>query len=72
MEFLTVITTIFPPLSLLTGWYGMNWKGMKELDWEWGYIAFIAVAIVVVALELSFFIKRGFFSKKRKRKGGKK
>ena len=50
----------------------MNWKGMKELDWKWGYIAFIAVAIVVVALELSFFIKRGFFSKKRKGKGGKK
>ena len=72
MEFLTVITTIFLPLTLLTGWYGMNWKGMKELDWEWGYIAFIAVAIVVVALELSFFIKRGFFSKKRKGKGGKK
>ena len=72
MEFLTVITTIFLPLSLLTGWYGMNWKGMKELDWEWGYIAFIAVAIVVVALELSFFIKRGFFSKKRKGKGDKK
>ena len=31
MEFLTVITTIFLPLTLLTGWYGMNWKGIGDI-----------------------------------------
>ena len=67
MEFLTVITTIFLPLTLLTGWYGMNWKGMKELDWKWGYIAFICVSIAIVAFEIIYFFKRGYFKIKKKR-----
>ena len=67
MEFLTVITTIFLPLTLLTGWYGMNWKGMKELDWKWGYIAFICVSIVIVAFEIIYFFKRGYFKRRKKR-----
>ena len=67
MEFLTVITTIFLPLTLLTGWYGMNWKGMKELDWKWGYIAFICVSIAIVAFEIIYFFKRGYFKRRNKR-----
>ena len=67
MEFLTVITTIFLPLTLLTGWYGMNWKGMKELDWKWGYIVFIGVSIAIVAFEIIYFLKRGYFKKRKKR-----
>lgn len=67
MEFLTVITTIFLPLTLLTDWYGMNWKGMKELDWKWGYLVFIVVSIITVAFEIVYFIKRGYFKRKKKR-----
>ena len=67
MELLTVITTIFLPLTLLTGWYGMNWKGMKELDWKWGYIAFICVSIAIVAFEIIYFFKRGYFKRRKKR-----
>ena len=67
MEFLTVITTIFLPLTLLTGWYGMNWKGMKELDWKWGYIVVIGVSIAIVAFEIIYFLKRGYFKKRKKR-----
>lgn len=67
MEFLTVITTIFLPLTLLTGWYGMNWKGMKELDWKWGYLVFIGVSIAIVAFEIIYFLKRGYFKKRKKR-----
>lgn len=67
MEFLTVITTIFLPLTLLTGWYGMNWKGMKELDWKWGYIAFICVSLAIVAFEIIYFFKRGYFKRRKKR-----
>ena len=67
MEFLTVITTIFLPLTLLTGWYGMNWKGMKELDWKWGYIAFICVSIAIVAFEIIYFFKRGYLKRRKKR-----
>ena len=64
MEFLTVVTTIFLPLTLLTGWYGMNWKGMKELEWKWGYLVFILFALLIVVLESVFFIKKGFFKRK--------
>ena len=64
MEFLTVVTTIFLPLTLLTGWYGMNWKGMKELEWKWGYLVFILFALLIVILESLFFIKKGFFKRK--------
>ena len=67
MEFLTVITTIFLPLTLLTGWYGMNWKGMNELDWKWGYLVFIGVSIAIVAFEIIYFLKRGYFKKRKKR-----
>ena len=67
MEFLTVITTIFLPLTLLTGWYGMIWKGMKELDWKWGYLVFIGVSIAIVAFEIIYFLKRGYFKKRKKR-----
>ena len=67
MKFLTVITTIFLPLTLLTGWYGMNWKGMKELDWKWGYLVFIGVSIAIVAFEIIYFLKRGYFKKRKKR-----
>lgn len=67
MELLTVITTIFLPLTLLTGWYGMNWKGMKELDWKWGYIAFICLSIAIVAFEIIYFFKRGYFKRRKKR-----
>ena len=71
MQFLTVVTTIFLPLSLLTSWYGMNWKNMKELDWKWGYLIFIVVAVLIVMLEFVFFITHGFFDKKKRKKKDK-
>ena len=37
MTILTVVTTIFMPLTLITGWYGMNFRYMPELETEWGY-----------------------------------
>lgn len=50
MKILTIVTTIFLPLSLLAGWYGMNFTGMPELTWKYGYPAVIAVSILVVAV----------------------
>ena len=43
MKILTIVTTIFLPLSLLAGWYGMNFAGMKELSWKYGYEAVIEI-----------------------------
>jgi magnesium transporter len=59
MKLFTVITAIFLPLTLIVGWYGMNFSTMPELHWEYGY-AF------VIALSLSVFIMCIWFFKKKK------
>lgn len=43
MRVLAVITTIFMPLTLITGIYGMNFKFMPELDWPFGYFTVLGV-----------------------------
>lgn len=48
MKLFTVVTTIFQPLTLITGWYGMNFTNMPELTWRYGYIAVIILSLVVV------------------------
>lgn len=39
MKVLTIISTIFIPLSFVAGVYGMNFENMPELEWQWGYYA---------------------------------
>jgi len=58
MTLLTVVTTIFMPLTLVAGWYGMNFRYMPELEWRWGYVAVIAVCAVIVIVSLIFFKKK--------------
>ena len=58
MTLLTVITTIFMPLTLIVGWYGMNFRYMPELEWRYGYLAVIIVSIAVVIFCLIFFRKK--------------
>ena len=55
MTVLTVVTTIFMPLTLIVGWYGMNFKFMPELNWEWSYPVVIVLSILIVVLSLLFF-----------------
>ena len=61
MCILTVVTTLFLPLSLLTGWYGMNFSGMPELHWKYGYPAIILVSVAVVVLSLWVCKKKKFW-----------
>ncbi len=61
MGFLTVITTFFLPLTLLTGWYGMNFRHMPELSWRYGYIAVIIAVIVIAVCEFIYFKKKKYF-----------
>ena len=58
MNFLTVVTTIFMPLTLITGWYGMNFYNMQELHWQYGYICVIIISIVVIIAECIYFKKK--------------
>lgn len=57
MKVLTIIATIFIPLTFIAGIYGMNFRFMPELDWRWGYFAVWIVMIAVVVL-MVFFFKR--------------
>ena len=58
MTVLTVVTTIFMPLTLIVGWYGMNFRYMPELDSPWGYPIVIAVSLVILIGSLLFFKKK--------------
>ncbi|MGE4277723.1 MAG: CorA family divalent cation transporter [Lawsonibacter sp.] len=61
MRILTVVTTVFMPLSLLVGWYGMNFSGMAELTWKYGYPAIIVVSVLVVLFCLWIMKKKKFW-----------
>ena len=53
MKLFTVLTSIFFPLTIIVGWYGMNFQNMPELAWRYGYIYVIALSVITVAV---FFI----------------
>jgi len=56
MQFLTVVSTIFFPLTLITGWYGMNFENMPEL--HKGYPGVIILSLIVVTVCILFFKKK--------------
>lgn len=58
MKVLTIVTTIFMPLTLITGWYGMNFSNMPELKSPWGYGIVILVCGVVILGEIWYFKKK--------------
>lgn len=58
---LTIVTTFFLPLTLITGWYGMNFAYMPELKWRYGYPVVIIVALVIAVGEFIYFKKKKFF-----------
>ncbi len=61
MKLLTIITTIFIPLSFIAGVYGMNFKFMPEIDWEYGYPAVLGfMAIVTIGMVYYFKRKKWF------------
>ncbi len=60
MKVLTIIATIFIPLTLIAGIYGMNFKYMAELEWRWGYPAVILLMLIVSVSLLGYFRKRGW------------
>jgi magnesium transporter len=61
MKVFTVVTTVFLPLMLIVGWYGMNFKYMPELASRYGYPAVIVLSVAVVILSFVFFKRKRFF-----------
>lgn len=66
MKLLTVISSIFIPLTFIAGVYGMNFKtdisplNMPELNWYWGYPFFWLLIVIIAVSLIIFFWKRGW------------
>jgi len=61
MKVLTIIATIFMPLTFIAGLYGMNFKHMPELEWTWGYPAVLLLMALVAIGMLQFFRRKRWF-----------
>ncbi len=55
MKIFTIETSIFLPLTLIVGWYGMNFENMPELTWKYGYLAVIICCIAMVVGMIGYF-----------------
>lgn len=58
MKYFTLIASIFLPLTLIVGWYGMNFTTMPELTWKYGYVYVIALSFFSSLLCLYCFKKK--------------
>ncbi|ANU44796.1 hypothetical protein ADH76_02245 [Enterocloster clostridioformis] len=58
MKVFTVVTVIFLLLSLLVGWYGMNFSYMPEIRWKYGYPAVILASVAIAAVLIWKFKKK--------------
>jgi magnesium transporter len=61
MKTLTIIASIFIPLTFIVGVYGMNFDYMPELTWHWGYLTVWLVMLGVAAGMLVGFKMKGWF-----------
>jgi magnesium transporter len=61
MKVLTVISTIFMPLTFIVGVYGMNFEHMPELKWIWGYPLVWGVMIGIAVVMIQYFRKKHWF-----------
>lgn len=61
MKVLTIIATIFIPITFVAGIYGMNFKFMPELDWRWGYAGAWGLMLGIVVVMLLYFKKKNWW-----------
>lgn len=61
MKVLTIIATIFIPLTFIVGIYGMNFQFMPELSWRWGYPLVLGFMLVILISMVVFFKKKDWF-----------
>ncbi|HOZ29491.1 MAG TPA: magnesium/cobalt transporter CorA [Bacteroidales bacterium] len=58
MKVLTIISTIFIPLTFIAGIYGMNFKYMPELEWHWAYFSVLGLMMAILVLMIWFFKRK--------------
>ena len=58
MKVLTIIATIFIPITFIAGVYGMNFKNMPELEWSWGYGMVWGIMVVMALIMLIYFRRK--------------
>ncbi|MCE4047713.1 MULTISPECIES: magnesium/cobalt transporter CorA [Bacillaceae] len=61
MKVLTIITSIFSPLTFIAGIYGMNFEHMPELSWRYGYLFSLTFMIVLGVIMILWFKRKGWF-----------
>jgi magnesium transporter len=61
MKVLTIISTIFMPMTFLAGVYGMNFKYFPELEYRWAYLAFWVVIGAITVLMILYFRRKKWF-----------
>jgi magnesium transporter len=63
MKMLTVISSLFIPLTFIVGVYGMNFEFMPELKWKSGYFIIWGIMLSVISLLMIYFIKKGWLKR---------
>ncbi|QNI85227.1 magnesium transporter [Synechococcus sp. PROS-7-1] len=58
---LTIVSTIFAPLTFIAGIYGMNFENMPELKWKYGYLYSLILMTLIALFQAYFLWKRGWF-----------
>ena len=58
MKVLTIIGTIFIPLTFIAGIYGMNFEHMPELKWPWGYFCLLGIMAALAGGMLALFKRK--------------
>jgi magnesium transporter len=61
MKVLTIIATMFIPLTFIAGVYGMNFEYIPELKWHFGYLAFWVLIVVLIVLMMVYFRRKKWF-----------
>lgn len=61
MKILTIVATIFIPLTFIVGIYGMNFKFMPELALKWGYLGVWLIIIITILCMIAYFKKKKWF-----------
>jgi magnesium transporter len=61
MKILTIISTIFIPVTFIASIYGMNFRFMPEINWKWSYFAVWAVIIGIAVYMIIYFKRKKWF-----------